>query len=71
MFYPRIVSQLSLTSLPGLCQVPRIQLQASQKPLHQKIIKLVTNTQYRVQELQILAGICRQMLQRLTVLPAG
>ena len=71
MFYPRIVSQLSLTSLPGLCQAPRIQLQASQKPLHQRIIKLVTNTRYRVQELQILVGICRQMLQRLTVLRAG
>ena len=71
MFYPRIVSQLSLTSLPGLCQAPRIQLPASQKPLHRKIIKLVTNTQYRVQESQILAGICRQMLQQLTVLQAG
>ena len=71
MFYPRIVSQLSPTSLPGLCQAPRIQLQASQKPLHQRIIKLVTNTQYRVQESQILAGICRQMPQRLMVLRAG
>ena len=71
MFHPRIVSQLSLTSLPGLCQAPRIQLQASQKLLHRRIIKLVTNTLSRVQESQILAGICRQMLQRLTVLRAG
>ena len=71
MFYPRIVSQLSLTSLPGLCQAPRIRLQASQKPLHRRIIKLVTNTPYQVQESQILAGICPQMLQRLMVLQAG
>jgi len=71
MFYPRIVSQSSQTSLPGQCQAPRIQLQASQKRLHQRIIKLVTSTPCRVQVLQILVEICRQTLQRLTVLRAG